>query len=131
MTIYFRAALVGMLTTLLVAVVSLAATPGLSPMWHQDIEYLTWDRGLDEPLAEGSQQVFLHPSDEKFAVVESAAVAPEWQTRIKQLYASVMDRGKRAIGLKCVSVSVEEPVEIAARGTSALKVYGRDGSMMR
>jgi hypothetical protein len=63
-----RAAIVGTLGLFLAAMVSLAADPAPVPEWHQDLEYLTWDRGLDAPSGVDGRQVFLHPTDEALAM---------------------------------------------------------------
>jgi hypothetical protein len=82
--------------------VSFAADPLPVPEWHQDLEYLTWDRGLDEPLAVDGRQVFLHPTDDAMAMelgeAWSADVAPVWHERVKNLYVSLVERGKHLLG---------------------------------
>lgn len=122
----FRAAIVGTLGICLAAMVSFAADPAPVPEWHQDLEYLTWDRGLDAPAGVDGRQVFLHPTDEALAMelgeAWSADVAPVWHERVKNLYVSLLERGKSLLGFGGASggaAPVEEPMGIALRSEGA------------
>jgi hypothetical protein len=121
-----RAAIVGTLGLCLAAMVSYAADPAPVPEWHQDLEYLTWDRGLDAPVGVDGRQVFLHPTDEALAIelgeAWSADVAPVWHERVVNLYVSLFEHGKHLLGFGGGDAPVEEPVGIALRSDGATLV---------
>jgi hypothetical protein len=84
-----RAAIAGSFGLCLAAMLATAADPPLTPEWHQDLSYLTWDRAADAPAGADGRQVYLRPTDQaldqELGTAWSVEVAPVWHERVINL----------------------------------------------